>query len=58
MTSLEDTRTITTRCDHCGITDTFTTDDLTAGVGDDWEQQCSRYPDCNGDLATVVEVGD
>ena len=26
-------------------------------VGDGWEQQCSRYPDCSGDLATVVEVG-
>ena len=57
MTSLENTRTITTRCDHCGTTDEFTTDDLTAAVGDGWAQLCSRYPDCASRHATVMEVG-
>ena len=48
---------IAIRCNQCGIVESFATDD-DAKPGDDWEQQCSRYPDCSGDLATVVEVGD
>ena len=48
---------IAIRCNQCGIVESFATDDG-AKPGDDWEQKCSRYPDCSGDLATVVEVGD
>ena len=56
MASINDTRTIVTRCDHCGTTDAFTTENLTVVSGDGWEQLCSRYPDCANRHATVMET--
>ena len=57
MASTDDTRTIVTRCDHCGTTDAFTTDNLTVIPGDECKQLCSRYPDCASRHATVMEAG-